>query len=346
MKRIKEIGFHGTVRYYEKYKISELEEFIKFCLMNASKSGAHSVVTEICNYLKNHDHKMISNVLHHKDEYGKTALYYANKNYQLRIGLDLISLERLAHANDRGKALYCIRKEAGYYNLDLWYMDTYKIMHPPEKTSSIFKVILAVLFTVIPSIIFIYLFFALDNALSMQYVGLADGEVNQTNCPAQRSYESCFKEALGNNSIVQVDKVAAILKNILSNGTCVDVVESSPCEDTDYESFEMKTGLAFVIMMLTIFVWVWFYIFRMSSWASEFSNIKNRFARVIAEIIKKIFYYAYEEYYYRVRGKYDEDESADRTSVKEKRKEEKAEKEIISLTLTGKWMKSGNHSLL
>ncbi len=314
MERLKEIGFLIMVRNYEKYKINCLEELIKFCLIQSSKLGAHSVVTEICTYLKVQDQGMVINVLHFKDENKNTALYFANINYDLNNGLDLISLEKQAHKDDRAGALKCIRKEAGYHKLDLWMLETYKKLHPPSKCSRISVAFPAVLFTVIPSIIFFYLDFASDIALAKQYFNMAYGELNQTNCPVQQSYETCFREAIGNISCIHANEVAPILKNLLSNETCIEFDEMPQCEQTDYESMKLKYEMALGVMVFSILVSLLIYGFNSWKMKIQFSYIENQHARKIFEILIRIFwpiYYVYEEFSYRIKDEKEREEEKD-----------------------------------
>ncbi len=326
MSRIKEIGFYEMVSKSKQYKNNDLEKIVKFCLIHASKFGLHSLVTEICTYLKDQGQEMISNVLHHKDENGKTALFYANKQYQLKSGFDLISLEREAHINNRDKALKCIRKEAGYEKLDLWFLETYKTLHPPSKKARQGEAILALLVTVMPSIFFFYMDFASDITLGIQYYNMAYSEQVQTKCSPYASYETCFKDATNSSSYVKVDQVVPILKNILLNETCLGFDEISPCEETDHESNVMKYKVAFWVMILSILVSVMVYIWNISKTKIEFPGIKKQYARKIVESFMRIIwpiYYIYEEYSDRVTVVEEQERNtADRVTFRQEKKTE------------------------
>ena len=256
MKRIAEVGFYRIVLNHEIYN---LKKFIGFSLVYASKLGMYSLVTEICTYLNDQDEEIIINVLHHKDEENKTALYYANKNDKFKNGVDLIRLEKVAHKDHRLEALMCIRTNAGKYGLELLFLESYKRIHPLPQKSRIVIAITSIL-TLLPSIIFFYLDFASDIALCRQYYSIAIGELNKTNCPLQLNYETCFKHAVGNLSYIHIDNVIPIFKNILSNETCHEIEEIPPCEDTDNESMLLKYKVAFVVMMISILVPVVVYI--------------------------------------------------------------------------------------
>ena len=329
MKRMKDGKFNEMVANYEKFKEDELEKFLKFCLVHASKCKNYSMVTEICTCLKNQNQEMINDVLHHKDEDKKTALFYANEKKQFKNGFDLISLEKKAHRGDRDEALRCIRKEAGYDQLDLWFIETYKLLHPPSKCTRRIEAFFAVLFFVLPSVISFFYDLVTDILLCIQYYYIAYGTSMQTKCSVQPSYETCFKEAFGNLSCIQVDQVATSMKKILTNETCLLSDEWSPCVEDNQESVNMKYEIAFVVNFISIFFSLLVYLGNIIRLKPDFSKIENKCVRKILEFCMKILwplYYIIEEYRFRTAAMVEKEEkSAGNVNDTYERKERTAE---------------------
>ena len=189
--------------------IKVIEEFLKIMLVSAAKFNEKNVVSEICNLLLDEDHSSLNhlkgekslnarNILHFKDHDKKQAIYYANYNNQLLTALELLYVEKNIHRKNRNDAMRCLRKHAGYMELDQWMIDSYKLIHPAGKWPRRFLAFIMVLTQVLLSFLFLFWDNISDVLLCYQYMNIAfriEGSTSNATCVIDGQKSTCFEQS-------------------------------------------------------------------------------------------------------------------------------------------------------
>jgi hypothetical protein len=197
LEAIRSIGVYEIMKSTD--HIRSIEEFLANLLVSAAKYNEKNVVSEICSLLLDKNHSSlkhlkekeslkVKSILHFKDYDDKPAIFYANINNQLLTALDLLYVEKSVHEENRNGAMKCLRQNAGYFGLDQWMLDSYKLIHPSGKWSRRFTAMLMVFFQIMISFFFFFTDWYSDISLCHQYWGIAfDKELNHENATCQKS---------------------------------------------------------------------------------------------------------------------------------------------------------------
>ena len=302
---IDEVIKHGvlTVLKWIK-KASVAEEFLKKTLIIASKMKKEVIISDVCNILRDGEHSFshiedwkninIGEILHNKDENGKASIYFANQKRLVLGGLSLLYVEKQVHG-DRDKALRCLSQNSGFDSIELWLIETYKLIHPPKESSRKLNAILLVVLQLLLSFFFLFWDWISDVLLCYQYMNIALNKENSTRDETEMS------------------------------GKCAenDQMLTNQCKQTDAEVQSTYTTASLVMLItisLSTLAYIWTAINHSSGeWIkiSESDNKVKSFINNFLYILSKIFWpitYITREYHIKV---YTEETESNRDAVKE-----------------------------
>ncbi len=273
-----------------------VEEFLGYLLLLSCKHEFNELVNEITNIMSKKILKKenVHKIMHFAHD-GHTYLYFINKRNNLRIGLELLHMERFVHHN-RSEALKCIRKNAGKFRMDSWFIDTYKIVHPKQGFGRKASAVMAVVLQVFLSLIFYGSDFVTDIFLCKQYWTMAydtNNAMNNSICSVKTNYESCLStEILSNNSMLTSDSIQ-LLVNMVENVNCSKSKTWISCIDFDIEETQKQYIPAYYMMLMTILISSISYL-----WIAYNTKIKVR-GSSLKKLILMLFWpvnYMFEEY--------------------------------------------------
>ena len=223
-----------------------VEEFLANTLVSAAKYDEKNVVSEICSLLLDDNHSSLNHlktnrklnvkgILHFKDYDNNQAIYYANFNNQLLSALEIIYVEKSVHKDNRDEAMRCLRQKAGYFGLDQWMIDSYKLIHPPGIWPRRFNAMLMVFLQLLLSFFFFFTDWYSDISLCYQYWGIAfDKEVSHENDSCQESdqLKSCFYQSADDLKATYTQAFIIMLTTIIisSSAYLVVTVQHSPID--------------------------------------------------------------------------------------------------------------------
>ena len=260
---IDEVIKHGVYAVLKWIKHSSVAvDFLKKTLIMASKLNKEVLIADICNILRDTQHSFshiedwenidIGEILHHKDEKdsGNPPIYFANKRKLLLGGLSLLYVEKEVHGEDRDGALKCLRENAGYMKLDMWLIDTYKLIHPPKESSRKLAAVLLVVLQLLLSFFFLIGDWISDIVLCYQYMIIAFNQEDSSR-----------------------------------NETCAENDQILPCFDQTHTEVQSTYSIAFCIMLATISVSTLAYIWTAINHSpGDWTNVSDTDNRVITFI--------------------------------------------------------------